>query len=80
MFCNHAHMKMRKNLSLDAKAVARGEQTARRRKLSLSALIESQLFGLPAEEDDDEYWPGPPLKPITRPGDPRYEYLRRKHA
>lgn len=73
-------MKIRKNLSLDARAVARGEETARRRKVSLSALIETQLFGLPAGEDSDEYWPGSALKPIERPGAPRYEYLKRKHA
>jgi hypothetical protein len=37
-------MKMRKNLLLDERAVARGEQAARERNLSLSALVERHLL------------------------------------
>jgi hypothetical protein len=75
-------MKMRKNLLLDERAVSRGEQAARERNLSLSALVEKQLLSIPRlrKEEEDEFWPGPPGKPVRRQGDPRYDYLRRKHA
>jgi hypothetical protein len=72
-------MKLRKNLTLDAKAVARGERAAAQRKLSLSALIEKQLLSLPAEADEDEYWPGPAGAMLERPGDPRTAYLKAKY-
>ena len=72
-------MKMRKNLWLEAAAVARGERAARERKLSLSALVEKQLLAIPTLEEEDEFWPGTPGIPVSRPGEPRYENLRRKH-
>ncbi len=73
-------MKIRKNLLLDERAVARGERAARERNLSLSALVERQLLSMPAAGEEGEFWPGPPGKPLSRPGDPRHEHLRRKHA
>ncbi len=72
-------MKTRKNLLLDSKAVRRGEQAARVRNTSLSNLVEKYLLSLPGLEDED-FWPGPPGKPIQRPGHPRYEYLKARHA
>lgn len=73
-------MKLRKNLLLDANAVARGERAAHERNLSLSALVEKHLLSIPTLAEETEFWPGPPGKPLKRPGDPRSEYLRRKHA
>ncbi len=73
-------MKRRKNLLLDERAVARGERAARERHLSLSALVEKHLLSIPSVGEEEEFWPGPPGKPVLRRGEPRYEYLRRKHA
>jgi hypothetical protein len=73
-------MKTRKNLLLDQRAVARGERAARERHMSLSALVERHLLSIPSLAEEAEFWPGPPGKPVSRRGDPRYEYLRRKHA
>jgi hypothetical protein len=65
---------------LDERAVVRGERAARERNLSLSALVEKHLLSIPRVEEEEEFWPGPPGKPLARRGDPRYEHLRRKHA
>ncbi len=73
-------MKLRKNLTLDEKAVARGERVAAQHKLSLSALIERQLLSLPAEAEAGDYWPGPAGALLDRPGDPRTEYLKAKYG
>jgi hypothetical protein len=74
-------MKRRKNLFLSAKAVARGEQIALETGRSLSAVVEEQLLAIPAPGvENEDYWPGPPMKPVSRPGDPRFEYLKRKHG
>jgi hypothetical protein len=73
-------MKTRKNLWLDAQAVARGERAARERNLSLSALVEKHLMSIPTLEEEGEFWPGPAGKPLARPSDARFEHLRRKHA
>ncbi len=73
-------MKVRKNLLLDEEAVTRGERAARERRVSLSALVEKQLLSIPSLAEEKEFWPGPPGKPLSRSGDPRHEYLRRKHA
>ena len=73
-------MKMRKNLLLEQRAVARGERAARERNLSLSALVEKHLLSIPSLADEEEFWSGPPGKPLLRRGDPRFEHLRRKHA
>ena len=72
-------MKLRKNLTLDAKAVARGKHAAAQRKLSLSALIEKQLLSLPDSAEEDAYWPGPAGVMINRSGDPRTAYLKAKY-
>ena len=74
-------MKVRKNLSLSTRALAKGEQIAVESGKSLSAVIESQLLAIPAARADaEEYWSGPALKPVKRPHDPRYQFLKRKHA
>ena len=73
-------MKRRKNLFLNQEAVARGERAARERNVSLSALVEKHLLSIPSLAQEEEFWPGPPGKPLRRRGDPRYEHLRRKHA
>ena len=73
-------MKTRKNLLLSSEAVARGERAAAARSTSLSKLVEEQLLSVPLEEAGaEEYWPGPPLKPISRPKDRRHDYWKRKH-
>jgi hypothetical protein len=74
-------MKQRKNLTLSAKAVARGEQIAAETGKSLSAVIEEQLLAAPDPgKDSTDYWTGPALKPISRPRDARSRFLSRKHA
>jgi hypothetical protein len=74
-------MKLRKNLSLSAESVAKGRQIAAETGKSLSAVIEGQLLAAPSEADvQGEYWPGPALKPLGRPGEARSAYLKRKHG
>lgn len=74
-------MKLRKNLSLSAESVARGRQLAGESGKSLSAVIEAQLLAAPSVgAGADDYWPGPALKPLSRPGNPRSAYLKRKHG
>ena len=74
-------MKLRTNLSLDARAVAAGKRAARLRgEKSLSALVEKHLLSLAAKPEDDDHFSTHHGKPIARPGDRRYEFLRRKHA
>jgi hypothetical protein len=74
-------MKLRKNLSLSPESVARGRQLAAEAGKSLSAVIEAQLLAAPsAGRAVEDYWPGPALKPLSRPGDPRSAYLKRKHG
>jgi hypothetical protein len=72
-------MKRRKNLTLSSKAIARGEQLAAETGKSLSAVIEEQLLAAPGNGTAD-YWVGPPLKPLSRPGNARSRFLSRKHA
>jgi hypothetical protein len=74
-------MKLRTNLSLDARAVAAGKRAARLRgEKSLSALVEKHLLSLAAEPENDDHFSPHHGKTIARPGDRRYEFLRRKHA
>ena len=74
-------MKLRKNLSLSAESVARGRQLAVETGKSLSAIIEAQLLAVPSDTSEPEdYWSGPALKPLSRPGDARSAYLKRKHG
>jgi hypothetical protein len=74
-------MKLRKNLSLSAESVAKGERIAAETGKSLSAVIEAQLLAAPSGDDTvGDYWSGPALKPIVRRGDPRGAYLKRKHG
>jgi len=43
--------------------------------------IEEQLLAIPsANAGSEEFWPGRALKPVKRPGDARYEFLKRKHG
>jgi len=72
-------MKIRKNLTLSAKAIAVGEKLAALHGTSLSALVEKQILSGGAELETEHYWPEAG-RPISRPGDARYEYLRKKHA
>ncbi|HEV2331112.1 MAG TPA: hypothetical protein VGY56_20205 [Verrucomicrobiae bacterium] len=71
-------MKIRKNITLSRQAILRGELAAKRRGSSLSALVEKHLLSLPDNVDESEYYCAQG-KPVPRPGDPRYEYLIRKH-
>jgi len=72
-------MKTRKNLLLSKKAVARGEKLAAARHTSLSTLIERQLLATTEGGEIQDYW-NKPTPPIPRPGDARYEYLKKKHG
>jgi hypothetical protein len=73
-------MKIRKNITLSRQAIANGERLAKKRGASLSALLERHLLSLGNESEESEhYWPEAG-RPIPRPGDARYEYLRKKHA
>lgn len=72
-------MKVKKNLYLDQRAVRAGERAARRAGAeSLSALVEKHLLEL--EREEEEHFSPYHGKPVPRPGDPRYEYLERKHG
>lgn len=74
-------MKLRTNLSLDARAVAAGKRVARLRgEKSLSALVEKQLLALEREAGEAEDYSPHHGKIIPRPGEARYEYLIRKHT
>jgi len=72
-------MKVKKNLFLDEKAVAIGERiVAQKGRGSLSELVEKSLLAMgDLEPEDYSPYHG---QPIPRPGDPRYEYLLRKHG
>jgi hypothetical protein len=72
-------MKVRKNITLSAKAIAVGEKLAALHGTSLSALVEKQILSGGAELEPDHYW-SKPTRPIPRSGDARYEYLQKKHA
>ena len=71
-------MKVRKNLLLSKDAVACGERQAVSKGTSLSAIVEKKLLAGDSMESPD-YW-DKPTKPISRPGDPRFEHLRGKHG
>ena len=74
-------MKRRKTLFLSAKALARGEQLAAEAGKSFSALVEEQLLAIPSVGImKEDYWAGRTLKPLSRPGDKRMRYLKRKHG
>ena len=74
-----ARMKVKKSLELDVRAVAIGERLAAQRgKSGLSALVEEQLLAMGKPEP--EHYSPYHGKPMPRPGDPRYEYLERKHG
>jgi hypothetical protein len=72
-------MKVRKNITLSARAIAVGEKLAALHGTSLSALVEKQILAGSAELETEHYW-SEAGRPIPRPGDARYEYLRKKHA
>lgn len=71
-------MKIRKNITLSRQAILRGERTAKKRGASLSALVERHLLSLGDDTDESEHYCAQ-HRPVPRPGDPRYEYLIRKH-
>jgi len=74
-------MKVRKNLSLDSRAVAIGQQLAAAAQTSLSRIVEQRLTGpdATAEELNAPYW-NRPGRPVPRSRDRRFEFLTRKHA
>lgn len=73
-------VKIRKNITLSRQAILRGERAAKKRGASLSALVEKHLLSLgDASEESEHYW-HEAGRPVPRPGDARYEYLRKKHA
>jgi len=72
-------MKVRKNLTLSARAIAVGEKLAAQHGTSLSALVEKQILASGMELEAEHYW-HQAGRPVPRPGDARYEYLRKKHA
>jgi hypothetical protein len=74
-------MKRRKSFLLSDEAIARGEQVAAQSGKSFSALIEERLLAIPATNGaHEEFWRGPALKPVQRPGDSRSDFLKRKHG
>jgi hypothetical protein len=72
-------MKVRKNITLSVKAIAAGEKLAALHGISLSALLEKQILSGDVGLETEHYWPEAG-RPIPRPGDARYKYLRKKHA
>lgn len=71
-------MKVRKNLSLEAKAVKAGERAAKRSGLgSLSELVENTLLALDAEEE--EHFSKHTGKPLPL-NDARRRRLASRHA
>jgi hypothetical protein len=72
-------MKIRKSITLSRQAILRGELAAKRRGISLSALVEEHLLSLSEDNESEHYWPKAG-RPVPRRGDARYEYLRKKHA
>jgi hypothetical protein len=72
-------MKIRKNITLSAKAIAVGEKLAALHGTSLSALVEKQILSGGAALEPAHYW-SKPTRPVPRPGAARYEYLQKKHA
>jgi hypothetical protein len=77
-------MKRRKTILLSEQVIARAERFAAESGKTLSSLVEEQLLTLPSinsqRDPEEDFWPGPALKPLKRSGNPRFEYLRRKHA
>lgn len=74
-------MKVRKNLYLSRRAVARGELLAREQGLALSELVDKQLLEASATPlAREDFWEGPALKTVRRAGEPRHDYLQAHHA
>ena len=74
-------MRLRKNLSLSPESVAGGRPLAAETGKSNSSAIEGHLPAPPSSPGaGEDYWPGPALKPLSRSGDVRSAYLKRKHA
>ena len=66
--------------SLSPESVA-GETTAAETGKSNSSAIEGHLPAPPSSPGaGEDYWPGPALKPLSRSGNIRSAYLKRKHA
>ena len=73
-------MKIKKNLLLSEKAVALGQRQAKATGLrSLSALVEKKLLSGTSNDLEGEHYWKKQMKPVSRPGDARFEYLKRKH-
>jgi hypothetical protein len=74
-------MKLRKDLALSSASVTGGRQIASQARKSISAVIEAQLpVNSSAGDLSSDYWRGPALKPLSRLGDSRTAYLKRKHG
>lgn len=73
-------MKLKKNLLLSKESIASGQRQARAGGLrSLSALVEKKLLEGNEEDGGGEHYWHKAMKPVSRPGDARFEYLRKKH-
>jgi hypothetical protein len=73
-------MKVRKSLYLDRQAVAAGERAAAKvADGSLSQLVEKQLLSL-RSVTEPEHFSRHTGKPVRRPGDARFAYLKHKHG
>jgi hypothetical protein len=74
-------MKMRKNLSPSHESLAGGGQIAADATECLSTVIGDHLAATSAAGAVfGDYWDGPSLKPLSRRGDARSAYLKRKHG
>lgn len=75
-------MKAKLTLSIDSSVIDRGKEHAARNGTSLSQLVEDLLERELAngEEDFVDKWRGKLVWREERAGDPRYEYLKRKHS
>lgn len=75
-------MKAKLTLSIEKSVVKRGKEHAARTGTSLSQFVEDLLARELAngEEDFVDKWRGKLVWREERAGDPRYEYLKRKHS
>jgi hypothetical protein len=75
-------MKTKLTLSIDKSVVERSKEHAARKGTSLSQLVEDLLERKLAEGQQDfvDKWRGKLVWREERAGDPRYEYLKRKHS
>jgi len=75
-------MKTKLTLSVEESTIKRSKEHAARHGTSLSQFVEDLLNKELAEGEEDfvEKWAGKLVLREERAGDPRYEYLKRKHG